>query len=68
MMVSSTYPKLKVPGSGFKGYNRWILPTKLIKIRHTRHTPSSETGLQPDKDTIQLKQAAWDFSTRNVEP
>ena len=31
-------------GQGFKGYNRWILLTLLIKIRHTRHTPLSQIG------------------------
>ena len=32
-------------GQGFKGYNRWLLLTILIKIWHTRHTPLGETDL-----------------------
>jgi len=40
-------PDLEMPGlgPGFKGYNRWILFTILIKIWHNRHTPLSETDL-----------------------
>jgi len=55
-------------GQGFKGYNRWVLSTLLIKIRYTRHTPLAEIDLYPDEDTIPLIRVDRVFSTLNVEP
>jgi hypothetical protein len=40
-------PHLDMPGlgQGFKGYNRWILLSILIKIWNTRHTPLNKRDL-----------------------
>ena len=42
--ITQVYPKLIVPGSGFNGYNRWILLQLFISNRHTCHAPLSVTG------------------------
>jgi hypothetical protein len=44
---SFTSPHFDMPGlgQGFKGYNRWILHTILIKTWNTLHTPWGETIL-----------------------
>ena len=51
---SSTHLDIPGLGQGFKGYDRWILLTILIKIWNVRHAPLSETDLKPAEDTIPL--------------
>jgi hypothetical protein len=57
-----------VLGSKFKGYNKSILLTMLIKMRNRSYTQHSKTDWCPDEDTIPMMRAVWILSTRNVEP